>query len=90
MDYPVIAIGMNQICFNDLSSYPLCADETEIEVRMNQYIQTLQGAGLNGIKKVRYADDLTSVLLREGYSVQDGRGSARSFYGHKATSSRRE
>lgn len=62
---------MNQICFNDLSSYPLCADETEIEARMNQYIQTLQGAGLNGIKKVRYADDLTSVLLREGYSVQD-------------------
>lgn len=62
---------MNQICFNDLSLYPLCVDETEIELRMNQYIQTLKKAGSKGIKKVRYAGDLTTVLLSENYSVQD-------------------
>ena len=74
MDNPVVEIGlnkMNQICFNNLSSQPLCSNEAEIEQRMSLYIQVLQMVGINGIKKVRYAVDLTTVLLREDYSVQD-------------------
>lgn len=62
---------MNQVCFNDLSSIPRCTNEAETEQRMTLYIQVLQKAGLKGIKKVRYADDLTTILLRDGYSVQD-------------------
>lgn len=38
---------------------------------MEKYILTLKNAGLQGIKKVRYAGDLISVRLSDGYSVQD-------------------
>lgn len=62
---------MNQICFNNLSALPLCTSDAEIEDRMEKYILTLKSAGLHGIKKVRYAGDLTSVRLSNGYSVQD-------------------
>lgn len=62
---------MNQICFNNLSALPLCTNDAEIEDRMEKYILTLKSAGLHGIKKVRYAGDLTSVRLSNGYSVQD-------------------
>ena len=62
---------MNQICFNNLSIHPLCTSDAEIEERMEKYILTLKSAGLHGIKKVRYAGDLTSVLLSDECSVQD-------------------
>ena len=62
---------MNQICFNNLSIFPLCTSNAEIEDRMDKYILTLKSAGLHGIKKVRYAGDLTSVRLSDEYSVQD-------------------
>ena len=51
--------------------YPLCSSEQEVENRMDKYILTLKNAGLHGIKKVRYADDLTSVLLTDTCSMQD-------------------
>lgn len=51
--------------------FPLCTTETEIEDRMGKYILTLKSAGLQGIKKVRYAGNLTSVRLCDEYSVQD-------------------
>ena len=51
--------------------FPLCTSDAEIEDRMEKYIPTLKSAGLHGIKKVRYAGDLTSVRLSEEYSVQD-------------------
>jgi hypothetical protein len=50
---------------------PLCTSEQEMEKRMDKYIFTLKSAGLHGIKKVRYAGDLTSVLLTDACSVQD-------------------
>lgn len=50
---------------------PLCASDAEIENRMEKYILTLKSAGLHGIKKVRYAGELTSVRLSDEYSVQD-------------------
>ena len=51
--------------------FPLCTSDAEIEDRMEKYILTLKSAGLHGIKKVRYAGDLTSVRLSDEYSVQD-------------------
>lgn len=51
--------------------FPLCTSNAEIEDRMDKYILTLKSAGLHGIKKVRYAGDLTSVRLSDEYSVQD-------------------
>lgn len=51
--------------------FPLCTCDAEIEDRMDKYILTLKSAGLHGIKKVRYAGDLTSVRLSDEYSVQD-------------------
>ena len=51
--------------------FPLCTTEAEIKDRMDKYILTLKSAGLHGIKKVRYAGDLTSVRLSDEYSVQD-------------------
>lgn len=51
--------------------FPLCTTDAEMENRMEKYILTLKSAGLHGVKKVRYAGDLTSVRLSDEFSVQD-------------------
>ena len=62
---------MNEICFNDLSIYPLCDDELKVEDRIIQYSLTLKAVGDQGIKKVRYKSDLTDVALTKDYTLQD-------------------
>lgn len=62
---------MNQVCFNELSTYPLCFSEGDADVRILLYVQTLKEAVSHGIKRVRYSDDLTSVPLTDSLSLQD-------------------
>ncbi len=61
----------NEICFNDLSTNPLCKSQEDIDYRVSRYIQTLKAVGKQGIKKVRYSGKLMYVPLSDNCSVQD-------------------
>lgn len=61
-----------QICFNELTLQPLCANETEIHKRITRYASTLKKAQNSlGTKVVRYADDLANIQLSEDTSLRD-------------------
>ena len=51
--------------------FPLCTSVAEIEDRMEKYILTLKSAGFQGIRKVRYSGNLTTVRLSDECTVQD-------------------
>lgn len=60
-----------EVCFNELSTLPLCVSVEEVDQRVIQYGMTLKVAGTQGIKKVRYAGDLTEIPLSETHTLQD-------------------
>lgn len=63
---------INEICFNELSLFPLCKDNQEIEDRIRQYVFTLHAAREKyKIKKVRYYDNFVNIHLSDCITIQD-------------------
>lgn len=65
-------MAANEICFNELSLTPLCADKQEVETRIRQYVDTLEQFRLQkGIKKIRYHEHMTAIRLSEDMNLQE-------------------
>lgn len=64
---------MNKIvCFNELSAQPLCHTEAEANARLRNFIALIREVrNHTEITKIRHSEDLTSIHLMEGMTVQD-------------------
>lgn len=61
-----------EVCFNELSQYPLCDTETACVQRVRKYAKVLKKLKLNyGISKIRYEHGLDDINLKDGYSLKD-------------------
>ena len=61
-----------QLCFNELTLQPECADETEMYKRVHEYAKVLQSAQEHiGTKLVRYETDLSNIRLTKDTSLRD-------------------
>lgn len=62
----------NIVCFNELSALPLCQTEAEATARLRDFIILISEVrNHTKITKIRHSDDLTSIHLMEGMTVQD-------------------
>ena len=60
----------NEVCFNELSVFPLCKDEKEAENRVKQFFDTLKVLyDRSGIKKVRYHEHFSTLQLSEQMTI---------------------
>ena len=60
----------NEVCFNELSVFPLCKDEKEAENRVKQFFDTLKVLyDQSGIKKVRYHEHFATLQLSDKMSI---------------------
>lgn len=64
---------MNNIaCFNELSIYPLCSTEVDVEQRVNDFVSLLKEIrNHTNITKVRVFEDMVSIPLKDGISMWD-------------------
>lgn len=63
--------GKNEVCFNELSLFPLCSDKAEVEKRMRRYAITLKElSSLWKIKKVRYHENMVNIPLTMDMTLQ--------------------
>ena len=59
-------------CFNELSTQPLCASETNAEQRVRDFLLTFKEVRKHtGVTKVRHAGDMTTIPLTPTLTLQD-------------------
>lgn len=57
--------------FNDVSVFPLCATDDEIDIRIDEFVKILDFCGFLGFKKVRFDKRADALELRPGYYLKD-------------------
>ena len=62
---------MIEPCFNELSIFPLCTTDEDMEQRLATFIDLLKEIKKYGIKKVRYESSFLDIKLKENCSLQD-------------------
>lgn len=62
MDKTVIAAGMNDLFFNELSLTPYC-DDSELHRRIQCYAKILQNCGGLGHNKIRYEKEFSEIMV---------------------------
>lgn len=63
---------MSQLCFNDLSSFPLCQNDKEVEDRISLYVATIKEARIKlDLKRIRYPGDMDKVPVSTDMTLQD-------------------
>lgn len=62
---------MVEPCFNELTMIPYCSTEDEVEQRVDSFISTLNTLKQHGIKRVRYENGFSDIILKEGLSLED-------------------
>ena len=62
---------MIEPCFNELSIYPLCTTDENVDKRVVTFIELLKEIKKYGIKRVRYENSFSDIKLKENYSLQD-------------------
>lgn len=62
---------MIEPCFNELSIYPLCTTDEDMEQRLATFVNLLKEIKKYGIKKVRYESSFHDIKLKENCSLQD-------------------
>lgn len=68
MDKTVIATGMNDLFFNELSLIPYCGD-SELHSRMRCYAKVLQKCGELGHDKIRYEKEFSEIMVGRDKSL---------------------
>ena len=61
-----------EVCFNELSQYPLCDNDATCVERVNNYAKVLAKLKIDyGLSKIRYEHGLEDINLKEGFTLKD-------------------
>lgn len=67
----LIYFAMIEPTLNELSFYPFCQSEDEVERRLTDFIDLIIELKKLGVKFVRYEHSFADIMLKEQYSLQD-------------------
>lgn len=62
---------MIEPCFNELSIFPLCTTDEDMDKRLATFVDLLKEIKQYGIKRVRYENSFSDIKLKEDYSLLD-------------------
>lgn len=62
---------MVEAAFNELTTFPYCTTDDEVESRVSTFTDVLKELTNLGVKNVRYEDSFADISLKENYSLAD-------------------